>query len=183
MDFKLIKTDLRKPILWFGSITLSLIVICSIILLSIPLSTKEKITLVCQINLNFILIYLVCLTTNLSKTSVSLFYNMEVTTNIETEEKTLKIIKNRFVYTFIILFTVGAFFIELTSGSLINKISWAENAKKTWWIFFILFWINFTYLILFFEITKYLISLNEDFKKAYLDFIKNPPKKEVETKS
>ncbi|WP_339021024.1 hypothetical protein [Spiroplasma endosymbiont of Atherix ibis] len=177
MDFKLIKADLKKPILWFGSMTLSLIVICSIILLSIPLSTKEKITLVCQISLNFILVYLVCLTTNLSKASISLFYNIEVITNVETADKEIKIIKNKFVYTFIILFTLGAFFIELTSGSLINKISWAENTKKTWWIFFILFWINLIYLILFFEITKYLISQNQEFKKAYLDFIKNPPKK------
>ncbi|QHX36333.1 hypothetical protein SBIUS_v1c00800 [Spiroplasma sp. BIUS-1] len=181
MEFKLIKSDLKKPILWFGSITLSLIVISSIVLLSIPLETKTKITLVCQINLNFVLFYLVCLTTNLNKTSVSLFYNMEVITNTETNEKQLNVIKGRFFYYFILIFSIGAFFIELTSGSLISKVSWAENAKSNWWVFFILMFINLIYLYLFFEISRYLMSQNEEFKKSYLNFINNPPKKEVKS--
>ncbi|AGR41790.1 hypothetical protein [Spiroplasma diminutum] len=182
MDFKIIKKDLRKPILWFGSITLSLIVIFSIILLSLPLSTKNKISLFCQINLNFILVYLISTLTNLSKSSISLFYNMEITTNLESKEQELNVIKNRFIIIFISIFTVGAFFIELTSGSMINKVSWSENAKEVWWIFFILFFINYIYLYLFFETTRYLISENLEFKKSYLNFLNNPPKKEVPLK-
>ncbi|AUM62335.1 hypothetical protein [Spiroplasma monobiae] len=182
MDFKLIKSDLKKPLLWFGSITLSLMVVSSILLLSLPLETKDKATLVSQINLNFILVYLVCVTTNLSKSSVSLFYGMEVVTNLETKEKNLNIVKTRFVLIFISIFTIGAFFIEITSGSLINKISWVENAKSTWWIFFILLIINYIYLYLFFSITRYLIAQNEEFKKAYINFINNTPKKEVQSK-
>ncbi|WP_338985249.1 hypothetical protein [Spiroplasma endosymbiont of Diplazon laetatorius] len=182
MDFQIIKKDLRKPILWFGSITLSLIVISSIILLSLPLKTDLKITLTSQIILNFALVYLACLITNMSKTSVSIFYNMEVITNLETKEKSLEIIRNRFVIIFITVFSIGTFFIELTSGSLISKVSWTENAKGTWWVFLIIFLINYIYLYLFFEVTRYLLAQNEDFKKSYLEFIKNPPKKEVSPK-
>ncbi|WP_342258662.1 hypothetical protein [Spiroplasma endosymbiont of Dioctria linearis] len=180
MDFKIIKKDLRKPILWFASLTLSFMVISSIIILSIgSLELRKKISLFCQINLNFLLVYIVCLLTNLSKISISLFYNIEVVTNLETNEKDIKILKTRFVTIFTIIFTIGAFFIELTSGSIIDKVSWTQKASESWWIYFILFIINFIYLYLFFEINKYLITQNLEFKNSYLEFIKNPPKKEV----
>ncbi|ALD65994.1 hypothetical protein [Spiroplasma cantharicola] len=180
MDFKIIKKDLRKPILWFASLTLSFMVISSIIILSMSgLELRKKISLFCQFNLNFLLVYMVCLLTNLSKISISLFYNIEVITNTETDDKEIRILKSRFVSIFITIFSIGAFFIEMTSGSVINQVSWVQNASETWWIYLIIFIINVIYLYLFFEINKYLISQNEEFRNQYLEFIKNPPKKEV----
>ncbi|AGR40779.1 hypothetical protein [Spiroplasma taiwanense] len=169
MNFKTVKPTLKKSILWFGSLTFSIIVITLIIILSSPMETKTKVSWASQILLNFILVYLVCVCLNIGKTMVSLFYNLEIKTDLETKEQEVNVIKSNYCYIFLLVFTIGCFFIEMTSGSLINKVSWVINAKDSWWIYLILFMINFIYIYLFIEITKYLIQNNNDFKKEYLE--------------
>ncbi|AKX33740.1 hypothetical protein SLITO_v1c00720 [Spiroplasma litorale] len=172
MDFNLIQKNIKKPILWFGSVVFTLIIISLIIILVIPIEKHNKIIFCCVFVLNYILIYFISTCLNLSKSSISLFYNIEVTKDDESSDYEVTVIKSLFNYLFTILFTICAFFIELSSGPLIIKSTWSSYARETFWVYLIIFLINITYFFLYTSITLYLINENKEFKNAYITYYK-----------
>ncbi|ASP27848.1 hypothetical protein SCORR_v1c00730 [Spiroplasma corruscae] len=171
MDFNLVKKTLRKPIIWFGSVIFTLVLIFLLIVLLIPISKENKIVFSCVFVLNFLLMYFISCILNLSKSSISLFYRIIITKE-ESSEYEVMIKKSNFSYIFITILLISTFFIELTSGSIIKKVSWEENAKETYWVFLIIFLVNLIYFYLYTGVTLYLLNNNADFKNNYIEFYK-----------
>ncbi|WP_041612561.1 hypothetical protein [Spiroplasma apis] len=176
MEFKKIKKVLRKPVLWMASTVFTILLITIIIISSLSIATREKISWSLQISLNFVIILFISKIMNMSKSTISLFYNVQVTFVEET--KAIEIKKSRYVHLFIHIFTIGCFFIEVASGSMINKQSWLTQIENFWWIYLLVYFLNIVYFYLFFGMTLFVFKTNEDFKNDYLTYYENVKKKE-----
>ncbi|AOG60052.1 hypothetical protein SHELI_v1c00970 [Spiroplasma helicoides] len=181
MDFKLIKPILKKPILWLGSGIFAIIIAILVTVFSISISKSEKIVWASQLILNFLLLFLITLLLNLSKTSVSIFLDVYTEKNLETNEIKVEVKKSRYCHIFICLFTIIFFFIELTSGSQIKNVSWAEYAKSNWWVFFIVYIFNIAHFYFLFSFNQYLLNNSDVFKNSYIEWYENT-KKEISDK-
>ncbi|QBQ07312.1 hypothetical protein SGLAD_v1c01110 [Spiroplasma gladiatoris] len=173
MEFKLVKPILKKPLIWMGSIVFATLIIYLIVILTTSLEKKAKIIWVCQISLNFICIYFVSIVLNFSKASVTIFNDIHTTTNLETNEINVEIKASKYTHIFSIFFSIICFFIHITSGSQLQKITWGDYAKSYWWVFMIIMVYNIIYFYLFFNINSYLLNASEKFKLSYIDFYKN----------
>ncbi|AKU79325.1 hypothetical protein STURON_0079 [Spiroplasma turonicum] len=149
-----------------------MVLISLVIILVLPLEKKDKVVYCCIIELNFLLIYFIATMINLSKSSVSLFYKIEITKEDDNSDYEVTVIKSSFSNIFLIILVVVAYFVELSSGSIITKDSWLSVAKKTFWVYLILLCINSVYLWLYFGVTAYLINQIEDFKIKYIEYYK-----------
>ncbi|ATX71592.1 hypothetical protein [Spiroplasma clarkii] len=172
MEFKTIKPYLRKNLLWMGAVIFSLITISLIVILVLPLTKQNKVIFASQFALNFLIMYFVSFVLNSNRSALTIFTNIETTTDLTTNEVEVTVKKSNFVHIFILLLTIATFFIQLTSGGLILKIGFATYARNNWWVFLIVFVINILYFYLFFSIDVYLLDNSPQFKADYLEFLK-----------
>lgn len=173
MNFKLIKKDTNKIILWFGSITFSFLSIILIILFTVDVfKSKEKVLLAVESTFSMLFIYFAYIIFIANKSILPIMVDPLKCKN--EEEKEFLVFKlSKASYFLIILIAIILFILIIICYKFTSKTSFKSSATISLWINIPLLIYNIIFGYLFLSLFVYKLNQNINFKDNFLASLNN----------